>query len=88
MIYEVLSAKNDELEDNFLELLATHFLPKKRKQAMVRCRVLLEMLYQTLLNLSMVQFGLNKCGVHLSDAHFAEELSGLAVGALGEYMES
>lgn len=87
MIQEILLVKNDVLEENLLALLSVHFLPKKRKQAITRCQLMLEMLYQTVLNFNMVQFSLHRSGIHFTDAQVAEHLADMAVGSLSEFVD-
>lgn len=87
MVLQLVLTKVDEFEKDFLALLSEHFIPGKRKQAMIRCRFMLEMLYQSILNIDLVLLSFKRNGVQLSDAQVADQFASTAVSALSEFME-
>ncbi len=87
MLHDALQAKTNEFEEDLKELLSVHFSPKRREEALNRCQLLLQMLYQTVLSYSMLKLGLEKTGITLNDDQIAEQFADIAVGALQEFME-
>lgn len=87
MVYEILLNKTDEYEEDFLELLSGYFIPQKRDKALARCRVLLMMLYKTVLNYNLVALYMERHGIQRSDAEIAGDFADIAVSALNEFME-
>ena len=87
ILFDYVLTKTDELEESLLDLLSEHFIPETRKRAVTRCRILLEMLYQSILHFDKVKLSFNRSGIPLDDAQFAEEFADMAASALSEFME-
>jgi AcrR family transcriptional regulator len=87
MVLQLILSKVDEFEKDFLMLLSEHFISGKRKQALTRCRVILEMLYQSILNIDLVLLSFKRNGLQLNHAQIADQFASTAVSALNEFME-
>lgn len=88
MVLQLILTKVDEFEKDFLMLLAEHFIARKRKQALTRCRLILEMLYQSILNIDLVQLSLQRNSIQINDTRIAEQFADIAVSGLSEFLEA
>lgn len=84
---EVLQGKADQYVTDILELIMEHIQAEKRSQAIIRCRLMLEMFFQVMLNYDMVRLGISRDGVDLDGDSMATELAKLATASLSEFID-
>ena len=77
--------KTQEFEDTLLEIVSERFEPEKRDEALLRSRLLLQMLHHIILDYSLVQMDLNHHRIFLDDDQLAEHIASIAASALGDF---
>jgi AcrR family transcriptional regulator len=87
MITDAITRKTDDYVENMLILISNTMDEKVREAGLLRCRLLMNMIFHSLLNYDIMQMALKKEGIILDDKGMARHLADLSVASLQEYLD-